>query len=755
MFRWRRLLAAAVISAVLVATLPGCREEPEPPPQEPAAVATCPAECVCLTEAEASSQGSELCQGKKILCGRDAAGNPKYCYQKSAKKPTAPPPPPPPTPSPPQVPQQPPHPPPPPPAPLPAPAAPGLPGRIAGIDPAKPTSLVDLFGALQELDKAKDEDSVSEEEAEELEDDLKSKFSEWVKERIDEIDPDKESVKDFFDLQAVQATEEYERLTDPETHKYKEEQMTEKFSQWVRNRMDDIDPSKVDHLKYFFWMQNIQATEKYEQHTTADAHEYKEEQMAEKFSEWVRNRMDEIDPANADDLKYFFWMQDIQATGKYEEYATAETHEYKEEQMGEKFNEWVRNRVDELDPDDPNFLEELEKLRAIQSTEKYDKYVTIETRAYKSYFLKQKLGEFFKDLVDALAPGTPGFMKAVDDITALQDTDTYQTYCPDEVKRYKAEQLREKLAKEPGETPHVVGTFPESGQTGVPVNQSIVLAFDQPMELPLLMEGIEVSPPVDYDVIPMDYNLLLLKPLVPLQTDTTYLISISPPAATIDGMPLEKRHRFNFTTTDFGDTPLVVETSPYDGQIDASAGQNIEIRFNQPMIPSYVEEALEISPHTDYAITWLEGDTVALLRPLGPLEANTTYTVDISPRAISTTGAQLRDGHSFQFITGIVPAPGVLGTMPLDGQKGIPSNHPIQIVFDRSMDTASVEDALAISPDIDYATEWVEADMVLRIKLLTELAPPVRYTIQIDSSAASAVGIPMGVTFSISFSAKD
>ena len=129
--------------------------------------------------------------------------------------------------------------------------------------------------------------------------------------------------------------------------------------------------------------------------------------------------------------------------------------------------------------------------------------------------------------------------------------------------------------------------------------------------------------------------------------------------------------------------------------------------------------------------------------------------VDISPQAMSTTGATLIGGYSFQFITGIVPAPEVMGTMPLDGQEGIPSNHPIQIVFDRPMDTASVEDALTISPDIDYATEWVEGDFVLRIKPLTTLAAFMRYKIQLDSSATSAAGIPMGVTFSISFTGRD
>lgn len=45
----------------------------------------CPSGCRCLTEAQAKELGcNNLCQGKRIECGRDDKGYPKFCYQEPA-----------------------------------------------------------------------------------------------------------------------------------------------------------------------------------------------------------------------------------------------------------------------------------------------------------------------------------------------------------------------------------------------------------------------------------------------------------------------------------------------------------------------------------------------------------------------------------------------------------------------------------------------------------------------------------------------
>ena len=47
---------------------------------------TCPQGCFCATEAEAKQYGYTLCQNQRILCGKDATGVDRYCFQKPVEQ---------------------------------------------------------------------------------------------------------------------------------------------------------------------------------------------------------------------------------------------------------------------------------------------------------------------------------------------------------------------------------------------------------------------------------------------------------------------------------------------------------------------------------------------------------------------------------------------------------------------------------------------------------------------------------------------
>ena len=450
-------------------------------------------------------------------------------------------------------------------------------------------------------------------------------------------------------------------------------------------------------------------------------------------------------------------LQKIQAHEKYSKLATPETHKWKEEQVKQKFNEWVENRVKDLDPNDPNFAEELEKLRLIQLCDKYEKYVTSLMHEWKEEQLKYKYAQYVTKLVNAFNPVLPGAMQKLDELIKLQDTDTYQELCPESVKGYKVEQLNTKLAGEAGGIPHGVGTLPEHEQENVPVNQSILITFNQPMEPLSVISALEIYPEIKGDIYWAESGLIMmLKPHANLEFDTTYTVLIGHEAMSAAGTMLEEGIEFSFTTKESAEIPRVLATLPANGQTDASPGQPIEITFDMAMDPESFSEGMVVTifPPIEYDIYWMEGNTIAVLQPLEPMEADTTYSVTIDAGARSADGIALGKDFSFEFITGFLPAPHVVGTMPLDGQDNITSDYPIHIVFDWPMDPASVEAALTITPAFGYTTEWSEGNFVMTIKPLTTLAAFMRYKIQIDAGATSADGLPIGVTFSLSFTGR-
>lgn len=643
------------------------------------------------------------------------------------------------------------------PTPEPSSAYTNLSGQIGGINTSAPNSLAEIFGGIKDVGTAREDGAITEEEAKKLEDELKKKFNSWTRETVDGIDPSKpESIKDFFDMQTVQRTSEYDDYVDPATKEYKEDQMTKKFNEWVKNRVDEIDPTVPGALKDMFQMQTIQRTAKYDELAIDATKEYKEEQMGEKLNEWVKNRVDEIDPKEADNLKYFFWMQTVQNCEKYDKFATPETHEYKEKQMKEKFNEWVENRVKELDPDDPNFLEELAKLRAIQLSDKYDKFIVESIHEWKERQLKEKMDEYVGDLMKALDRSSPSFRKDLADLIDFQLSDVYQEFCPRIRKEEKQAWLANLLLSQPGTAPRVSSVYPKKGQTGVSLDQSIMIVFDQPMSMGFIDAAIGIHPKLPYEVVTAveEDFIVLCRPLVPLKENTQYYVSIIDLATSREGLPLGTEYEFYFETDEAGPAPSIIATTPPDGTLADNAGQPITITFDRRMATDSVEAAIDITPDFDYSIYWTDDDTTAVIQSHDPLESNTRYTVTLDDSATSANGVPLDEEYEFSFTPVIMYLPRVLGTMPESGLDNIPSNYPIQIVFDESMDRESVEDLLSVSPDFDYNTTWFEADMVLQIEPTSTLDDNTTYTIKIGAGALSIFGLPLLNDYESSFTTR-
>jgi hypothetical protein len=262
--------------------------------------------------------------------------------------------------------------------------------------------------------------------------------------------------------------------------------------------------------------------------------------------------------------------------------------------------------------------------------------------------------------------------------------------------------------------------------------------------------ALELQPPVPSEVHWLEDGLIMtITPLEPLQSETTYVAYLAPGAMSIAGMIMEEGYEFGFSTGAASDPPMVTAIYPVDGQIDVLAGEPIEIVFDQTMSTSSVEDAMAVSPSMDHALYWREDNTVAVLQPLSPMEANVTYAITVGADALSAAGIPLGGDFSSRFTTSIMSFPHVLGTLPADGSTAVPSNHPIQVVFDWPMNPASVEEALTVSPGMEYTTTWLEAGFVLVIEPTVSLEEDTTYIFEIDAQAMSADGLPLqgGHTF--------
>jgi hypothetical protein len=244
-----------------------------------------------------------------------------------------------------------------------------------------------------------------------------------------------------------------------------------------------------------------------------------------------------------------------------------------------------------------------------------------------------------------------------------------------------------------------------------------------------------------------DGTVLELQTLEPLDPTVEYSIMVHPGAMSLNGLLLEEPHEVYFKARPPIAPPQMLSTSPFDGQIDAYTGQAIDIVFDQPMNTSSVENAVTISPAIEYRVYWTQDDTVASLQPLKPIAFNTTYSVTVGTGSTSADGIPMETEYGFEFATGLEDSPRVTGALPILADTGIPSNHPIHIVFDHRMDQDSVNQALSITPTLAHTITWREAGFIMVIEPMEGFEPG-SYTIEIGTDARSRVGLPLADGFS-------
>ncbi len=448
---------------------------------------------------------------------------------------------------------------------------------------------------------------------------------------------------------------------------------------------------------------------------------------------------------------------------------TPQTHVYTDEQITIKFNKWINNKIDDLNPDVSGFIEEIEELLAIKATSEYQVNATTLTNDYLEQQLPVKVGEHMTDLVNGLGSKTSAtFPDKLYSLVSLMQKDIYEELCPDTIKEYVKDRLRIAIGTTAGSKPSVVATLPDGGGVDVPVTCVIMVTFNQAMAPQAVESAITISPNVEFDATWVAANwsipgwevadghlIALLKPLNALIPSTTYTINIGLRAVSVQSIAPTSTYSFSFTTESSGSFPQVASTVPVDEQTDAPIGGTIRVAFDQEMITESVESAISVLPDLDYGIRWKSDNTIAVMQPLSPLEFDTTYKVTIDAEATSINSIPIGEDYTFNFFTGIHGGPQILSTMPTDGQIGIPSGYPIKVFFNRSMDPDSVEDALSVTPVIDYRAKWSETDFVLEIEPKESLVPNTTYTFEIDSQATSSHSWPLGQSYRFSFTMSE
>ena len=176
---------------------------------------------------------------------------------------------------------------------------------------------------------------------------------------------------------------------------------------------------------------------------------------------------------------------------------------------------------------------------------------------------------------------------------------------------------------------------------------------------------------------------------------------------------------------------------------------SIEVVFSEPVERPTAERAFTISPQVDGTFSWT-GSTMSFT-PHERLPLDTRFQVRVL-RGVQDAAGNRMNGDSEVFSFDTVGRPRVVASGPADGGE-VAVDSAVVLTFSTLMDTASVERALQISPQVRYTPRW--SGEVLTIEPAEPLAVGQQYRLQVATTATDLAGNSLSEPFVVSFSTLD
>ncbi|HXK37397.1 MAG TPA: Ig-like domain-containing protein, partial [Candidatus Paceibacterota bacterium] len=188
----------------------------------------------------------------------------------------------------------------------------------------------------------------------------------------------------------------------------------------------------------------------------------------------------------------------------------------------------------------------------------------------------------------------------------------------------------------------------------------------------------------------------------PLEWGTVYTASIDTGAVDTDGLNLEAKYSWTFTTT-AAVYPIIVSRNPAHGAIEVDPADPLTATFSKDMDGTTINTTncllfkdnnsnnLYDAGDTLIARTaTLSSPRVMTIDPSANLDWNTYYTIKVSTAVKDTEGLFLQSDSYWFFMTKVLRYPAVLGYSPADGAVAVARSASITVAFSKDMDDTTV-----------------------------------------------------------------
>lgn len=208
--------------------------------------------------------------------------------------------------------------------------------------------------------------------------------------------------------------------------------------------------------------------------------------------------------------------------------------------------------------------------------------------------------------------------------------------------------------------PALISTFSPQGNSVLPIDNSFVTTFSEPMDKQSVIDRVSLDPNIAGKWNWQDSKTLKFVAIKQLDIDTNYRLILKSGAKAISGSYIDIDNTFLFKTVG---SLRVTRIVPGSGSSAVRLGSNINITFDQPVIQGDLEGKISITPSISFNKSW-SGNKLTI-SPTKQFNYHTKYVVSISSGARPQYGRPMAGNFSASFTTELKK---VVLNIPLDKQ---------------------------------------------------------------------------------------
>jgi len=306
--------------------------------------------------------------------------------------------------------------------------------------------------------------------------------------------------------------------------------------------------------------------------------------------------------------------------------------------------------------------------------------------------------------------------------------------------------------------PALVEVNPMPG-TDIALQGEFTFFFNQPMDRGSVESALVGDPQLSGQLSWLDDATLVFQPDAAYPPDTPLTVELGTTARAANGLAFLEPVRLAYRTA----APMhAVQMLPAPGSVDADPASAIIATFNQPVVPlgadpGTLPAAFSVTPAVSGHGEWINTSTYAFY-PDPPMYGGTTYTASLNHELRSTAEGSF-DGlidspgnYSWSFSTA---TPRLLSISPQADSSSVPLDTSIELIFNQSMDTASVEQNLSLlsldGAEISGVFGWNDDFSTLVFTPTQWLKRDSAYTVFLYGTAQSLGGSVVGTDTSQRF----